>query len=57
MLTVTERLGLEESCGMLRVRPVHYNPAPIFWVRSPRIVENSGGDQEVWGGFREDFGQ
>jgi hypothetical protein len=53
-LAVTERLGLEESGGMVRVGPVHYNQAPGFWVRSPRTLGNSGGDQEVWGGAGED---
>jgi selenocysteine lyase/cysteine desulfurase len=51
-LEVTKRLGLEDSGGMVRVDPVQYNQAPLFWVRSPRTLGNAGGDQEVWGGFR-----
>jgi hypothetical protein len=54
-LAVTERLGLEESGGMVRVGPVHYNQAPGFWVRSPRTLGNSGEDQEVWGGAGKNY--
>ncbi len=43
-LEVTKRLGLEDSGGMVRVGPVHYNQAPGLWVRSPRTLGNSGGD-------------
>jgi selenocysteine lyase/cysteine desulfurase len=53
-LAVTERLGLEDSGGMVRVDPVQYNQAPLFWVRSPRTLGNSGGDREIRGGVRED---
>jgi len=35
-LEVTTRLG-EESSGMVRVGPVRYNQAPLFWVRSPAL--------------------
>lgn len=41
-------MGLEDSGGMARVGPVHYNQAPGLRVRSPPSLGNSGGDQEVW---------
>lgn len=44
------RLGPEDSGGMLRGGPVHYNQAPGLRVRSPPTLGNGGGDQEVWGG-------
>ena len=53
-LEVTTRLGLEDKGGMVRVGPVHFNPAPLFWARSPRTLGNAGGDREVWGGVEED---
>lgn len=49
-LGVTTRLGLEDSGGMVRVGLVHFNPAPVFTVRSPRTQGNAGGDPTVWGG-------
>jgi hypothetical protein len=54
-LEMTKRLSLEYSDGMVRVGPVHYNQVPGFWVRSPRTLGNSGGDQALWGGAGEDF--
>jgi hypothetical protein len=52
-LEMTKRLGLEDSDGMVRVGPVHYNQAPGFWVRSPRTLGNAGGDPVVRGGVEE----
>jgi hypothetical protein len=54
---VMVRFGKEESGGMLRVGPVHYNHASGFWVRSPRTLGNAGGDQAVRGGAGEDRGR
>jgi len=36
-LAVTERLGLEDSGGMLRVGPVHVNQVSSFWRAVPAI--------------------
>jgi hypothetical protein len=36
-LEVTTRLGLEESGGMVRVGPVHYNQAPVFGCAVPTL--------------------
>jgi hypothetical protein len=36
-LEVTTRLGLEESGGMVRVGPVHYNQAPVFGCAVPAL--------------------
>jgi hypothetical protein len=44
-LAVIERLGLEDSGGMVRMGPVHFNQAPLFWVRSPR--------RGLWGTLEE----
>jgi hypothetical protein len=54
-LEMTKRLGLEDSDGMVRVGPVHYNQAPGFWVRSPRTLGNSGGDPAVRGGVGKNY--
>ncbi len=45
-LGVTERFGLEDSGGMVRVVPV---PLPLG-------LQHGGGDQEVWGSVKEDCG-
>lgn len=42
---VTERLGLEDSGGMVRVGPVHYNTLEEikrFWGALGRIAVNEG---------------
>jgi hypothetical protein len=36
-LEVTTRLRLEDSGGMVRVGPVHYNQAPVFGCAVPAL--------------------
>jgi hypothetical protein len=45
-LGVTERLGLEDKGGMVRVGPVQL----------PLGLQHAGGDPAVWGGFGDDSG-